>query len=147
MFQQKNKLQKAIQFLKNANDKVFLYRSKSGNNQVYVDEGISVRSMERLALIKIEDRLIDVLLVYRLVRLARSVRDLHNILNFLEKHSCQFRSVGEIYDTLTAMERKFITIVAAISEWESANLGKRSYLGLIEKVKQGERSTPAKYVA
>lgn len=147
MFQQKNKLQKAIQFLKNANDKVFLYRSKSGNNQVYVDEGISVRSMERLALIKIEDRLIDVLLVYRLVRLARSVRDLHNILNFLEKHSCQFRSVAEIYDTLTAMERKFITIVAAISEWESANLGKRSYLGLIEKVKQGERSTPAKYVA
>ncbi|WP_313490544.1 recombinase family protein [Exiguobacterium sp.] len=105
----------------------------------YVDEGISGRSTERPALMKMmkdmENGLIDVLLVYRLDRLTRSVRDLHNILDFLEKHNCQFRSATEIYDTSTAMGRMFITIVAAIAEWESANLGERERLGQIEKVR------------
>lgn len=115
----------------------------------YVDEGISGRSTERPALMKMmkdmEDSLIDVLLVYRLDRLTRSVRDLHNILVFLEKHNCQFRSATEIYDTSTAMGRMFITIVAAIAEWESANLGERVRLGQIEKARQGEWSAPAPY--
>jgi DNA invertase Pin-like site-specific DNA recombinase len=115
----------------------------------YVDEGISGRSTERPALKKlmkdIEDGLIDVLLVYRLDRLTRSVRDLHDILDFLEKHNCQFRSATEVYDTSTAMGRMFITIVAAIAEWESANLGERVRLGQIEKARQGEWSAPAPY--
>jgi len=64
----------------------------------------------------IEDYLIDVLLVYRLDRLTRSVRDLNNILGFLEKHNCQFRSATEIYDTSTAMGLMFITIVASFAE-------------------------------
>ncbi|WP_026826487.1 MULTISPECIES: recombinase family protein [Exiguobacterium] len=114
-----------------------------------MDEGISGRSTERLALKKmmkdIEDGLIDVLLVYRLDRLTRSVRDLHDILDFLEKHNCQFRSATEVYDTSTAMGRMFITIVAAIAEWESANLGERVRLGQIEKARQGEWSAPAPY--
>lgn len=112
----------------------------------YVDEGISGRSTERPALKKmmkdIENGLIDVLLVYRL---TRSVRDLHDILDFLEKHNCQFRSATEVYDTSTAMGRIFITIVAAIAEWESANLGERVRLGQIEKARQGEWSAPSPY--
>lgn len=38
-----------------------------------------------------------------------------------------------------------ITIVATIAEWESANLGECVRLGQIEKVRQGEWSTPAPY--
>ncbi len=115
----------------------------------YVDEGISGRSTKRPQFQKlmndIESELIDVLLVYRLDRLTRSVRDLHNILDFLDSHKCTFRSATEIYDTATAMGRMFITIVAAIAEWESANLGERVRMGQIEKARQGKWAAQPPY--
>lgn len=40
------------------------------------------------------------------------------------------------------MGRMFITIVAAIAEWESANLGERVRLEQIEDARQGEWSAP-----
>ncbi|MER2057997.1 MAG: recombinase family protein [Niallia sp.] len=115
----------------------------------YVDEGISGRSTKRpyfQKLLKdIEKGLIKILLVYRLDRLTRSVRDLHNTLDYLDKHKCTFRSATEIYDTSTAMGRMFITIVAAIAEWESANLGERVKMGQIEKARQLEWSAQPPY--
>lgn len=115
----------------------------------YVDEGISGRNTKRPQFKKlmkdIKDGHIKVLLVYRLDRLTRSVRDLHNILDKLEEHQCVFRSATEIYDTSTAMGRMFITIVAAIAEWESANLGERVAMGQLEKARQGEWQAQAPY--
>lgn len=115
----------------------------------YVDEGISGRNTKRPQFKKIMDDVkaghIRVLLVYRLDRLTRSVRDLHNILDKLDKHQCVFRSATEIYDTSSAMGRMFITIVAAIAEWESANLGERVSMGQLEKARQGEWSAQAPY--
>lgn len=116
----------------------------------YVEEGKSGKTTEkRPALDKlmkdIEKGRIQILLVYRLDRLTRSVRDLHQILHFLEDHKCTFRSATEIYDTSTAMGRMFITIVAAIAEWESANLGERVKMGQIEKARQGKFSAPSPY--
>ena len=117
--------------------------------KLYVDEGISGRSTKRpyfQKLLKdIEKGLIKILLVYRLDRLTRSVRDLHNTLDFLDKHKCTFRSATEIYDTSTAMGRMFITIVAAIAEWESANLGERVKMGQIEKARQLEWAAQPPY--
>ncbi|MFD1204004.1 recombinase family protein [Sporosarcina contaminans] len=115
----------------------------------YVDEGISGRNTKRPQFKKlmkdIKDGHIKTLLVYRLDRLTRSVRDLHNILDKLEEHQCVFRSATEIYDTSTAMGRMFITIVAAIAEWESANLGERVSMGQLEKARQGEWMAQAPY--
>ncbi|OXS68744.1 recombinase family protein [Lysinibacillus sp. KCTC 33748] len=108
----------------------------------YVDEGISGRDTKRPQLKKLMEDIraghIKVLLVYRLDRLTRSVRDLHRILDELEKYSCTFRSATEFYDTSTAMGKMFITIIAAIAEWESANLGERVSMGQVEKARQGE---------
>ncbi|WP_420798123.1 recombinase family protein [Exiguobacterium marinum] len=56
-----------------------------------------------------------------------------------------YKSYIEVYDTSTAMGRMFITIVATIAEWESANLGERVRLDQIEKARQSEWSTPAPY--
>lgn len=115
----------------------------------YVDEGISGRNTKRPQFKKLMDDIkagnIRVLLVYRLDRLTRSVRDLHNILDKLDKYQCVFRSATEIYDTSSAMGRMFITIVAAIAEWESANLGERVSMGQLEKARQGEWSAQAPY--
>ncbi|WP_107839480.1 recombinase family protein [Metasolibacillus meyeri] len=115
----------------------------------YVDEGISGRNTKRPQLKRlltdIKNGHVKTLLVYRLDRLTRSVRDLHKILDELEQYNCTFRSATEFYDTSTAMGKMFITIIAAIAEWESANLGERVTMGQLEKARQGEWLAQAPY--
>lgn len=109
---------------------------------VYVDEGISAKDMNRPQLqqmIKdIEAGKIDCVLVYRLDRLTRSVLDLYQMLQVFEKHNCKFKSATEVFETTTAMGRMFITIVAAMAQWERENLGERVKMGMTEKVRQGK---------
>lgn len=109
----------------------------------YVDEGISAKDMKRPQLEKLFEHIregkIKLILVYRLDRFTRSVRDLHKMLEIMEKHGCGFKSATEVYDTTTAMGRLFITIVAALAEWESANSSERIKMALEKKVADGER--------
>lgn len=109
---------------------------------VYVDEGISAKNMNRPQLeqmIKdIKEGKIDCVLVYRLDRLTRSVLDLYKMLQIFDKHNCKFKSATEVFETTTAMGRMFITIVAAMAQWERENLGERVRMGTAEKVRQGK---------
>jgi site-specific DNA recombinase len=108
----------------------------------YVDEGISAKDMNRPQLQQmiqdIEAGKVDCVLVYRLDRLTRSVLDLYKLLNIFEKHNCKFKSATEVYDTTTAIGRLFITLVAALAQWERENMGERIRLGFQEKVRQGK---------
>lgn len=109
---------------------------------IYADEGISAKDMNRPELKRmikdIKNNKIDCVLVYRLDRLTRSVFDLYKLLETFEKHDCKFKSATEVYDTTTAMGRMFITIVAALAQWERENMGERISFGYEEKVRQGK---------
>ncbi|MGE8078125.1 recombinase family protein [Peribacillus loiseleuriae] len=108
----------------------------------YVDEGISAKDMNRPQLQKlikeVEAGDIDCVLVYRLDRLTRSVLDLYKLLQLFEKHGCKFKSATEVYDTTTAMGRLFITLVAALAQWERENTAERVRFGMAEKARQGK---------
>lgn len=110
--------------------------------QFYVDEGISAKDLNRPELQRmiknLEDGLFDCVLVYRLDRLTRSVLDLYKLLNIFEKHDIKFKSSTEVYDTTTAIGRMFITIVAALAQWERENLGERVRMGMQEKARGGK---------
>jgi DNA invertase Pin-like site-specific DNA recombinase len=61
----------------------------------------------------------DVIVVTRLDRLARSVRDLLNVLETLRKDSVGFKSLREAtIDTTTAGGRLLLQVLAAIGEFE-----------------------------
>lgn len=109
---------------------------------IYVDEGISAKNMERPELKRmlkdIQMSKIDCVLVYRLDRLTRSVFDLYKLLEIFDEHDCKFKSATEVYDTTTAMGRMFITIVAALAQWERENTGERISFGYAEKVRKGK---------
>jgi site-specific DNA recombinase len=109
----------------------------------YVDEGVTAKDTNRphlqLLLDHIKAGSISTILVYRLDRFTRRVKDLHKMLEFLEEHKCAFKSATEPYDTSTAMGKLFITIVAALAEWETDNLSERVKMALEEKTAGGER--------
>ena len=110
--------------------------------EVYIEEGESAKDLERPELKRLmeaaENNEFDVLLVYKLDRLTRSVRDLHAILDRFERLGIKFRSATEVYDTTTAMGKLFITIVAALAEWERGNLAERVRFGMETLVRDGK---------
>src|SRR5262245_56148801 len=61
----------------------------------------------------------DVLMVTRLDRLARSTRDLLNVLDEIGKHHAGFRSLGDAWaDTTTPHGRLMLTVLGGLAEFE-----------------------------
>lgn len=110
----------------------------------YADEGASAKNIERPAL----QRLIadmrkgkfEVVLVYRLDRLVRSVTDLHAMLQEFERNNVKFKSATEVFDTTSAMGRLFITMVGAMAQWERENLAERVTMGMQKRHEEGKRN-------
>lgn len=112
---------------------------------IYVDEGISAKSgsmPERKELLRMIDDIkqqkIDVVLVIRLDRLTRSVLDLYKLLEIFEEHKCAFRSATEVFDTTTPTGKLFITIVAAMAQWERETIAERVKEGMEQMVREGK---------
>lgn len=108
----------------------------------YIDDGQSAKDMNRTDLTRMledmKENKFDVVLVYKLDRLTRSVLDLYKMLESFEKYNVKFKSATEVYDTTNAMGRLFITLVAALAQWERENLGERVKMGMEQKAKEGK---------
>lgn len=116
----------------------------------YCDEGYSAKSLDRPAMQQmindIKDRKFDVVLVYRLDRLVRSVLDLHELLQLMERYDVRFKSATEIFDTTSATGRLFITLIATLAQWERETIAERVHMGQLKKAEQGGRNgAPAPY--
>lgn len=107
--------------------------------EIFVDGGISGKDTERPALQNMLNKLsdIDLVLVYKLDRLTRSVRDLLTLLDTFEANNVSFRSATEVYDTSNAMGRLFVTLVGAMAEWERTTITERTMLGKTSAAEKG----------
>jgi DNA invertase Pin-like site-specific DNA recombinase len=72
----------------------------------------------------------DTLIVWRLCRLGRSVRDLLQIVSDLERQGIGFRSLTESIDTTTASGRLVFHVFACLAEAERATIRERTVAGL-----------------
>jgi DNA invertase Pin-like site-specific DNA recombinase len=80
----------------------------------------------------------DVVTVVKLDRLARSSRDLHNILHELQELGCGFVSLGESWcDTTTDVGRLVMTIMGGIAEFERSLIRKRCEEGIQRARRKG----------
>lgn len=109
----------------------------------YIDDGYSAKDLDRPGMQKLlhdmEEKKFDIVLVYKLDRLTRSVGDLHKLLKTFEVHSVKFKSATEIFETTTAMGRFFITLVAAMAEWERETISERVRFAVEQMVEEGKR--------
>jgi len=81
---------------------------------------------------------VDVVLVYRFDRFARSVRQLVDALEEFRSRQVQFVSVHEDLDTTTPQGRLVFHIFSAIAEFERALIGERVASGIAHARERGK---------
>lgn len=104
---------------------------KAGCRRIY-EETIGGGTMKRPELEKCLERLEkgDTLVVWRLDRLGRSIRDLLQIVDRLDKSGINFISLKERFDTSTAAGRLVFHFFAALTQFEKELIRERTMAGL-----------------
>lgn len=109
---------------------------------VVEDAGASAKTLDRDGLTEVLARLesgeAGALIVAKLDRLTRSVKDLGEL---LETHFTRFSlvSVGEQIDTSTAGGRLVLNVLMSVAQWEREAIGERTKTALQHKKAQGQR--------
>jgi len=123
---------------------------KAGCDKVYAEK-ISGALADRPQLAKVLKRLEhgDVLMVTRLDRLARSTRDLLNILDAIGKAGVSFKSLGDAWaDTTTPHGRLMVTVLGGLAEFERELILARTSDGRARAKAKGVKfGRPAKLTA
>jgi DNA invertase Pin-like site-specific DNA recombinase len=104
------------------------------------DAGESAKSLKRPGIARI---LADVragsverVVVLRLDRATRSMRDLVNLLELFKKHNASFVSVSENLDTSTAAGRMVVHMLGVVAHWEREAIAERTETALGYKRQQ-----------
>lgn len=79
----------------------------------------------------------DIVLVWKMNRLSRKSVDLLTIVDQLQNKNIGFRSYTEHYETETPSGRLQFQMMAAISEFERANIAENVKMGMIARAKEG----------
>lgn len=99
----------------------------------------AARRRPQLDLALMELREGDVLVVWRLDRLARSLKDLLRRLEVIEQKGAAFKSLTEALDMTTATGRFMVQIAGAFAEFERQLTSHRSKAGMQAKMATGWR--------
>ncbi len=113
----------------------------AGCSRIFEDHGVSGAQRRRgglSALLKVL-RKGDVLVVWRLDRLGRSIRHLISVIDGLKRRGIGFLSLTENIDTSSAGGKLIFHILAAISEFEKSLIRERTMAGLEAARARGKR--------
>jgi site-specific DNA recombinase len=95
----------------------------------YDDGGISGGTLDRPALKRlladIEAGKIDVVVVYKIDRLSRSMLDFLNLVETFERHQVTFVSVTQSFNTTSSMGRLMLNVLLSFAQFEREVIGER----------------------
>jgi site-specific DNA recombinase len=108
--------------------------------EVVRDAGESAKSLQRPGIAQIlewvREGSVDRIIVAKLDRLTRSVRDLADLIELCAKHDVALVSIGETLDTSTAAGCMIVNMLGVISQWEREAIGERTATALAHKRQQ-----------
>src|SRR5215475_7339475 len=97
--------------------------------EMYDDGGFSGATMERPAfqrlLADVSTGAIDVVVVYKVDRLTRSLSDFAKIVDIFDRHAVSFVSVTQQFNTTTSMGRLTLNILLSFAQFEREVTGER----------------------
>jgi len=105
---------------------------RAGCKSVFKDKGLSGATVNRPALTRCLNRLQDgdTLIVWKLDRLGRSLRDLIAMLDDLRARGVKFRSLTEAIDTETPTGRAMWQMIGVLAELERSLISERTRAGV-----------------
>ncbi len=101
------------------------------------DAGASAKSLQRPGIATLLERVrrdeIERIVVAKLDRLTRSVRDLADLIDLCAKHDVALVSVGETLDTGSAAGRMVVSMLGVVAQWEREAIAERTATALGHK--------------
>ena len=95
----------------------------------YDDGGFSGGTLQRPGLARliqdVEAGLIDVIVVYKIDRLSRSLMDFAKLVEIFDRHQVTFVSVTQAFNTTTSMGRLTLNILLSFAQFEREVIGER----------------------
>ena len=85
-----------------------------------------------------EAKAFDTLLVFRVDRLSRKVRELAQMVDDLTKHGVTLKSITEPFDTSNAAGKMMLQMLGVFAEFEHATIVERTKVGMEKKAKGGQ---------
>lgn len=95
----------------------------------YNDGGFSGGTLERPALKRLLDDirrdLVDIIVVYKIDRLSRSLMDFAKLVEVMDAHGVTFVSITQSFNTTTSMGRLMLNILLSFAQFEREVIGER----------------------
>ncbi len=111
--------------------------------EIIEDAGCSAKSLDRPGMARllglIKRRAIGAVIVAKLDRITRSVRDLGELIELFKRSGVEFASVADHIDTSTAAGRLVLNVMGSVSQWEREVIGERTSEALAVMRAQGKR--------
>ena len=106
----------------------------------YVDAGVSGAKFNRPALDRLKDNVekIDVVLIYKLDRLSRSIKDTMLLIeDFFKPNNIDLISLSENFDTSQAIGMATVGMLSTFAQLERDTINQRTMAGKVQSVKNG----------
>src|SRR5579863_6123869 len=98
--------------------------------EVIQDAGESAKSLQRPGIGNLLEQVradrVERIVVAKLDRLTRNVRDLSDLVELFAKHGVALVSVGETLDTSTSAGRMVVNMLGVVAQWEREAIGERT---------------------
>ncbi len=108
---------------------------------IYLEEGVSAKNLKRpqmKELIKqIENEEIDIIIIYKLDRLSRTLKDIINFIDLCIQKDVDLISIRENIDMTTPMGRMMVYMFGVMAQFEREQISERTINGMKEKAMQG----------
>ena len=109
--------------------------------EVYSDEGISAGSTDRPALQKLlndaKEKMFGLVIVYKIDRFSRRLKDLIDLVDQLEASGVGFKSATEPFDTTNSAGKLMFQQLGSFAEFERNRLAERVFPGMVKSIQSG----------
>ncbi len=111
-------------------------------SEIYEDAGFSGGTLNRPAFAKLREDMkksfFNLILVYKLDRISRNMRDLSNLVHEMDESGIFFKSATEPFDTTTPAGKLIFNMLGSVAEFERGMIAERVKMGMLQKAKEGK---------